>query len=128
MASVAIDTLQFARRLKAVGVPEQQAETQAELMGEAFAVYDDLVTRDYLDTRLDARLFEQDARVDARFSKQDVRIDAQFANQDARIDAQFAEQNVVIIEIKTELRWFKWLLVTVAASTVGPLLLGLMKL
>lgn len=107
MASVAIDTLQFARRLKAVGVPEQQAETQAELMGEAFGFYvDDLVTRDYLDARLDAR----------------------FSEQDARIDAQFAEQKAVIMESKAELRWLKWLLVTVAASTVGPLLLELLKL
>ena len=81
MASIAFDTLQFARRLKAVGVPEQQAETQAELMGEAFGFYvDDLVTRDYLD----ARLSEQDARMDARFNEQNMRFDQRFTDIDTR--------------------------------------------
>ena len=53
MAAVAFDTLKHARRLMAAGVPEKQAETQAELMAEAF-VYnmDALVTTDYLDARL----------------------------------------------------------------------------
>jgi len=113
MAAIAFDTLQFARRLKDVGVPEEQAETQAELMGEAFGFYvNDLVTRDYLDATLDARFAEQDARIDARFAEQDVR----FANH----DAQFAG-------IRTELRWHKWLLLTIAASTVIPAFVNLVR-
>jgi len=66
MAAVAFDTLKFARRLIAAGVPEKQAETQAELMAEAF-VYnmDSLLTKDYLD----ARFAEQEARVDVRFTE-----------------------------------------------------------
>ena len=36
MAAIAFDTLKFARKLKAAGVPEPQAEAQAEIMAEAF--------------------------------------------------------------------------------------------
>ncbi len=52
MSAVAFDTLRFARRLKEAGVPEKQAEAQAEVMAETF-VYnmDSLVTTDYLDAR-----------------------------------------------------------------------------
>jgi len=117
MVAIAFDTLQFARRLKDVGVPEEQAETQAELMGEAFGFYvNDLVTRDYLDATLDARFAEQDAQLDARFAKQDARFDARFADH----DAQFAE-------IRTDLRWHKWLLLTIAASTVLPAFVNLLR-
>ena len=34
MASTAINTLRFARRLKAAGVPEHQAEEMADALGE----------------------------------------------------------------------------------------------
>ena len=113
MVAIAFDTLQFARRLKQVGVPEEQAEMQAELMGEAFGFYvNDLVTRDYLD----ARFAEQDAQFDARFAEQDARFDARFASH----DAQFAE-------IRTDLRWHKWLLLTIAASTVVPAFVNLIR-
>jgi len=102
MSAIAFDTLQFSRRLKAAGVPENQAETQAELMAEAlfhnmeglprFIGYN-LVTKDYLD-----------ARLDARFSAQDVRIDTKFA----KINQQLSVHN--------------WILAAIAASTVVPAL------
>jgi len=52
MSAIAFDTLKYARRLMEAGVPEKQAEVQAELMAEAF-VYnmDDLVTKDQLEAR-----------------------------------------------------------------------------
>ena len=66
MSAVQFDTLRYARRLKAVGVAEDQAEVQAELMAEAFGFYvDNLVTKDYLD----ARFAQQEARIDARFAQ-----------------------------------------------------------
>ena len=56
MAAIAFDTLKFARRLKEVGVPEAQAEAQAELMAEAFDFnLNTQVTKDYLEQCLDAR-------------------------------------------------------------------------
>jgi len=119
MASIAFDTLQFARRLKAVGVPEQQAETQAELMGEAFGFYvDDLVTRDYLDGRIDARFAEQDAKINTRFAEQDARLDDRFA----QIDVRFAEVGTSFAQVNSELRWLKWLIVTGIATALVPIL------
>ena len=53
MAAIAFDTLRFARRLIEAGVPDRQAEVQAELMAEAFLFnVDSVVTKDYLDARL----------------------------------------------------------------------------
>ena len=90
MAAIAFDTLKFARRLKEVGVPEAQAEAQAELMAEAFVFnMDALVTTDYLEQCLDARFAVQDARIEQRFAAQDARIDQRFAAQDAYIDKKF---------------------------------------
>ena len=71
MAAIAFDTLKYARQLMAAGVPEKQAEAQAEVMAEAFQVnVDALVTRDYLDARLDARF----AELAVRFTEVDGKI------------------------------------------------------
>ena len=43
MATTAIDTLRYARRLKAAGVPEHQAEEMATALGEELV--DNLVTK-----------------------------------------------------------------------------------
>lgn len=91
MSSLAFDTLRFARRLKEAGVPEMQAEAQAELMAETFGFYvDNLVTKDYLD----ARFSEQDARQEARFSEQDSRLEARFAMQDLYIERRLSGLDV----------------------------------
>lgn len=60
MAAISFDTLKCARRLKAAGFTDQQAEVQAEVMAEAFVSnLDALVTKDYLDARL--------AEIDGKF-------------------------------------------------------------
>ena len=65
MSATAFDTLRYARRLREVGVPEQQAEVQAELMAEVFGFYiDNLVTKEHLD----ARLADLDVVLERRFS------------------------------------------------------------
>lgn len=97
MAEIAFDTLQYARRLKEAGVPEQQAEVQAKLMAEAFGYYiGNLVTRDYLDARLDARFAEQDARFEQRFQEQKADIDRRFREQKEDTDQHFREQKADI--------------------------------
>ena len=71
MAAIAFDTLKYARRLIEAGVPDRQAEVQAELMAEAFVFnMDSVVTKDYLD----ARLAEQDAKFDAKFAVLESKI------------------------------------------------------
>jgi enoyl reductase-like protein len=117
MSSLAFDSLKFARRLKEAGVPEAQAEAQAELMAETFGYYvDNLVTRDYLDAVLDARFAEQDARIEARFREQDARIEARFSQQDL-----FLEQR--LSRVDTKLNVMAALLALIAASVI-PLSLG----
>lgn len=126
MTAVQFDSLKYARRLRDVGVPEPQADTQAELMAEAFGFYvDNLVTKDHLDlalekqrAQLDARFTEQDARVDARFAEQDARIDTRFAEQDARIDARFARQ-------ERTLAVHTWMLSAIVVTVLLPTLKGL---
>ena len=91
MSALAFDSLKFARRLKEAGVPEQQAEAQAEVMAETFGFYvDNLVTRDYLDTRFS----EQEARIETRFAEQDARIESRFAQQDLYIEQRLSRIDV----------------------------------
>ncbi len=108
MSVFAFDTLKFVRRLTDAGVPQQQAEVQAEVMAEAFVFnMDSLVTRDYLDAVLDARFAEQEARIEARFAEQNAKFDARF---------QKIEKQVFL---------HTWILAAIAASTVIPALAGL---
>jgi hypothetical protein len=112
MSALAFDSLKFARRLKEAGVPDTQAEAQAELMAETFGFYvDNLVTRDYLDARLDARFSEQDARIESRFAEQDLRIEARFAQQDLHVEQRFSHINV-------KLNVMAAILAVIAASVV----------
>ena len=105
MAAIAFDTLKFARRLKDVGVPEAQAEAQAELMAEAFVFnMDALVTKDYLEPCLDARFAAQDARLM-------VKIEPRLVNHDLQL-----------ADIRGELKLHRWILALIAASTVIPAL------
>jgi hypothetical protein len=101
MSSAGFDTLRFSRGLREVGVPEQQADRQAELMAEAFSTFaDKLVTRDYFNEVLDARLTQHGAELEQRivekmtlrFAEQDARFEARFAEQDAKFESRFAEQ------------------------------------
>ena len=98
MAAIAFDTLRFARRLIEAGVPDRQAEVQAELMAEAFLFnVDSVVTKDYLD----ARLGEQEARIEAKF-------------------------NLRFAGLENKLNLHSWILALIAASTVIPAISGLM--
>ena len=125
MAAIAFDTLKFARRLKEVGVPEAQAEAQAELMAEAFVFnMDAMVTTDYLEQCLDARFAGQDARIDKRFAAQDARIDQRFVTQDARIDQRFNHIDLTLVGIGGELKLLRWMLALIVVTTVIPVLQG----
>ena len=129
MATLAFDTLQYARRLKSAGVPEQQAEVQAELMAEAFGFYaDNLVTRDYLDARLDAL----ESRISQRFAEQDARIDERFAEQDVRFERRFSSHEVGMAALEATMkggfRLHSVLLGLVLTAVVIPLARDLLPL
>jgi len=132
---ITFDTHRFVRRLEQAGMSLELAEVQAEVLTEAFNVnLESLVTKEFLESRLDSRFAEQDARIDTRFAEQDARIDTRFAEQDARIDTRFAEQRAYMdsrfaqIEAKLEgkidsnYRVFVWTQAIVMAAVILPYL------
>ena len=57
MATVTFDTLKFVHTLKAAGIPDKQAEAEAEAISEALEVnLKDLVTKEYLDVKFQQEL------------------------------------------------------------------------
>ena len=69
-------------------MPDAQAEVQAELMAEAFGFYaDNIVTKDYLDARLDAALGAQSVEFERRLAGLEHQMNARFARQDLRINS-----------------------------------------
>ena len=104
MATLAFDSLRYARRLKDAGVPEPQAEVQAELMAEAFGFYaDNIVTRDYLDATLRAAMTELEARLeaklDARLNQQDVKLAAIEATMQGNFRVLSALMGVTLLAV-----------------------------
>lgn len=104
MATLAFDSLRYARRLKDAGVPEPQAEAQAELMAEAFGFYaDNIVTRDYLDATLRAAMTELEARLeaklDARLNQQDVKLAAIEATMQGNFRVLSALMGVTLLAV-----------------------------
>jgi len=53
MTTITFDTLQLVDKLKSAGIPQEQAEAVVRVIAEA---QETLVTRDYLDNRLDKTL------------------------------------------------------------------------
>ena len=112
-----IDTRQIYKDLLEAGVPEPQADVQARVMGTW--TEDRLVTREYLDQRLetqearfDAKLAEVEARIDKRFVELEARIDQRFVELEARIDQRFVELEARIDQrlVELEARFDKKLL------------------
>ncbi len=57
MSSITFDTLKFANKLKSAGVPEKQAEAEAEAPSEVLEVnLKELVTKEYLDAKFQKEL------------------------------------------------------------------------
>ena len=119
MGNAVFDTLRFARGLREVGVPEPQAERQAELMAEAFSAFaDNLVTKDYFSEVLTARLNEQSAvleqrimtRVNERFAEQHATFEARFAEQDVKFEARFDKHEAILIRLDRTLLLHTWML------------------
>ena len=75
MAITTFDTYKFIRRLEQAGMPVEQAEAQAEVLTEAFTVnLEALVTKEFLDARLDTRFAKQKAYMETHFAQ----IDSKF--------------------------------------------------
>jgi hypothetical protein len=132
MTALAFDSLRFARRLREAGVPEPQADVQAELMAEAFGFYaDNILTRDYFEARLDARFVEQDAKldkrfadIDKRFAEQEAKFDKRFLEQDAKFDKRLSEQDAKFegrfSQLEKTLSVHTWMLGIIVVALVVP--------
>lgn len=68
MAAITFDTLKYANKLKSAGVPDKQAEAEAEALSEALEVnLKELVTKEYLNHELR----DLEHRLDAKFERID---------------------------------------------------------
>lgn len=89
MAAVAFDPLEYTHALEASGVPREQAEVHAKAMTAMFLYnFDALVTKDYLDARLDGlegRFSEVDARMDSKIDKLSSEMDLRFERLDGKM-------------------------------------------
>ena len=87
MSAVAFDSLHYAHQLEAAGMPRAQAEVIAQGLTSMFVHnFDSLVTKDYLDARLDGIGSRLDS-MDVRFDRIDTRLDGMDAKFDARLNA-----------------------------------------
>jgi len=93
MATITFDTLKFANRLKAAGVPDKQAEAEAEALKEVLSDFaserlDDLTTRrdlKELETALQRDLKELDASVRRDMKESELRLEAKVAESNAAL-------------------------------------------
>ncbi len=113
MGSLAFDTLRYARRLRDAGVPEPQADVQAEIMGEALASYSEqLLTKEHFSQELNTRFTELDVRfaeIDSRFTQ----VDARFVGLESRFERRF-------LKIERVLLLHTWMLGLITVVLVVP--------
>ena len=82
MAVVSFNPLEYAEQLEAAGMPRAQAQVVARGLTTMFIHnFDELVTKDYLDTR---------------FSEFESRIDLRFVELESKMDVRFARVNVIL--------------------------------
>ena len=88
-----LDTLDYAKKLEAAGVPKAQAELQATALNDALAGA--VASRSDLSNlaqRIDGNFASLQAKMDGRFQDVDGRFDAMLGNVNARfrsVDARF---------------------------------------
>ena len=113
MAAIVFDVREAERKLKAAGASEELAEATADLMSEAvLSNLDALVTKDYLDARLEAHFSQLDLkfrdidaqfeRVDARFKDMEARFDARFEGIDSRFEGMESKFDARFDQLRTE--------------------------
>ncbi|MEA3642741.1 MAG: hypothetical protein VBE63_22790 [Lamprobacter sp.] len=98
MESMQFDSLRYERQLRDAGVPEAQAEVHANTMADAFGFWArNIVTKDYLDAKLEGLAASIELRMAERFAEQEVRFEKRFSAIDERfstIDQRFVEQDL----------------------------------
>ena len=119
-ASAPFDTVDYARKLEAAGVPSAQAELQARALNDALA--SSVATRadlTNLRTDIDARFAGLDARLDAKFETVDLR----FVSLESRVDAKIDSVAMKLGGKIETLQWMFGVLVAMNAAVVIQLFL-----
>jgi hypothetical protein len=96
MAVVSFNPLEYAEQLEAAGMPRDQAQVVAKGLTTMFIHnFDELVTKDYLDTRFS----EFESKMDLRFAETDGKLKDMESRMDLRfagIETRFARVNVIL--------------------------------
>lgn len=120
MPITTFDTLKYVRRLEQAGVPPAQAEAQADVLNEVFAVnLESLLTKGFFESRMNSGFAKQDASIDRRFAEQNAYIDKRFAEQNACMNTRFAQLEA---KIDGNFRIFLWTQAVVLSAVVFPYL------
>jgi chromosome segregation ATPase len=141
MAAIVFDVREAERRMRAAGASQELAEATADLMSKAvLSNLDALVTKDYLDARLDARFGPIESRLDrlefrfdqlesrfdqleSRFGQLESRfgqLDMKFRDIDARFEGVDARFNQLRTEMMGSFRLIHALLAIVMAGVFIP--------
>ena len=118
MATATFDTLKFANALKAVGVPDKQAEAEAQVLSEVFSInFREVTTKEDLkravadievkirevEQRLLVKIDQNAAKIDQFRQELISKIDLVDKRLDAKIDQTKTELSSKIDQVKTEL-------------------------
>ena len=147
MSAVAFDPLEYARQLEAAGMPRPQAEVIAKGLTAMFIHnFDTLVTKDYLETRLEtleyrlaakmsnllaqaftsqnpgyAQIEDRFDRMDARFDRMDARFD-KMDDRFGRMDDQFSQIDRRFNQIDVRFARVNVMLGIILAAVAVPIL------
>ena len=94
------DTLSYARRLKAAGVDEVQAEAHAEAVRDA--ITQNVATKadlDNLEARLEKRFANLETQFEKRFADLETRTEKRFANLETQFEKRFAALEVRLVRL-----------------------------
>jgi hypothetical protein len=139
MSVASFDTLKFANRLKQAGVPERQAEAEAEALAEVLEVnLKDLATRDDLlavEIRLQARMDKFEAKIAGDFARLEgevtrlagdsTRLSGDFTRLSgdfAGLSGDFARLSSDFLRLSGEMTLLKWMLGLVLGGILALIL------
>ena len=111
MATATFDTLKFANALKAVGVPDKQAEAEAQVLSEVFSInFREVTTKEDLNravSDIEVRIREVEQRLLVKIDQFRLELNSkieQFKTElSAKIDLVDKKLDAKIDQVKTDL-------------------------
>ena len=127
MASATFDTLKFANALKAVGVPDKQAEAEAQVLSEVFSInFREVATKEDLKrlvADIDGKFRELEQRLTAKIDQNKTELTAKIEQLRLELTGKIEQLNSKIDMIHTKLsgdmlliRWMLGLLISFAVA------------